>query len=110
MFKFKKGDKVKITLGKDKGRDGVIEGINFKKNVAIIPGINIYKKHVKGMSGQKGGIYDIPKPMSFSKFMLVCPSCRKKVRVGFKMVGNEKVRVCKSCGREIDTKAKTKKK
>lgn len=104
MLKYKKGDKVKITLGKDKGRDGVIESINFKKETALIPGINVYKKHVKGISGQKGGIYDIPKPMPFSKFILICPRCKKQVRVGFKLAGDEKVRICKKCKREIDTK------
>jgi len=106
MLKFKKGDKIKITIGKDKGREGEIERILTKEKLALIPGVNIYKKHVKGMSGQKGGIYEIPRPLSFSKIALVCPNCKKITRIGFKVTGDEKVRVCKKCGREVDTKMK----
>lgn len=106
MIKFKVGDKVKITAGKDKGREGQIERIFFKENLAVIPNMNIYKKHVKGVPGQKGGIYEVPRPLAFSKIALVCPKCKKITRVGFKTVGNEKLRICRKCGREIDTKNK----
>ena len=47
MLKFKAGDKVKVTLGKDKGRDGTIEKVFPESSAVLIPGINIYKKHVK---------------------------------------------------------------
>lgn len=56
-MKFKIGDNVKITAGKDKGRDGKIEKIFPKTLKVLVPGINLYKKHVKGsamQSGQKG--------------------------------------------------------
>ena len=104
MIKLKAGDKIKVTVGKDKGREGKIEKIFPKKRTALIPEINIYKKHVKGASGQKGGIYEIPRPLVFSKIALVCPKCKKTTRVGFKMVDNQKVRVCRKCSKEIDTK------
>ena len=104
MLKFKVGDTVAITSGKDRGREGKIEKIFPKKSLALVPGINVYKKHVKGFSGQKGGIYDIPKPIIFAKIALVCPKCKKQTRVGFKMAGNEKVRVCKKCNKEIIVK------
>ena len=84
MLKFKIGDTVKITLGKDKGREGKIEKIFPKKSLVLIPGINMYKKHVKGAQGQKGGVYDIPRPLPFSKIALVCPRCKKITRVGFR--------------------------
>ena len=109
MIKFKIGDTVTITSGKDRGREGKIEKIFPKKSLALIPGINVYKKHVKGFSGQKGGIYDIPKPIVFAKIALVCPKCKKQTRVGFKMAGNEKVRVCKKCSKEIIVKKAKKK-
>lgn len=108
MLKYRKGDKIIVTQGKDKGREGTIEDIRPKKELVLVPGVNMYKKHVKGFQGQKGGIYDIPRPLSFSKISLICPSCKKKTRVGFKMVGEEKVRVCNKCNREI--KEVTKKK
>jgi len=109
MIKFKIGDTVIVTSGKDRGREGKIEKIFPKKSLALIPGINVYKKHVKGFSGQKGGIYDIPKPIVFAKIALVCPKCKKQTRVGFKMAGNEKVRVCKKCSKEIIVKKAKKK-
>jgi large subunit ribosomal protein L24 len=102
MLKYKIGDTVKITSGKDKGREGKIEKVYLKDGSAIVPDINIYKKHVKGRPGQKGGIYDIPRPLVFAKLALICPKCKKAARVGFKHVGDEKVRVCRRCGREID--------
>ena len=102
MFKFKVGDSVRITAGKDKSREGKVEKVFTSKTELLIPGVNIYKKHVKGASGQKGGIYDIPRPLSVAKLALVCPKCKKITRVGFKFVGSAKVRFCKKCGKEID--------
>ncbi|KKU12310.1 MAG: 50S ribosomal protein L24 [Candidatus Woesebacteria bacterium GW2011_GWA1_45_8] len=104
MLKFKVGDNIKVTSGKDKGREGVVEKILVSKGLAIIPGINIYKRHVKGQQGQKGGIYDIPRPLPFSKFALICPKCKKLARVGFRIVDGTKERVCKKCERVIDKK------
>ncbi len=104
MMKFKIGDTVKVTGGKDKGVEGQIEKIDPKKNTALIPEVNVYKKHVKGISGKKGGIYDIPRPLPFSNIALVCPSCKKVTRVGFRSVGDKKARICSKCGREINVK------
>lgn len=104
MIKFKVGDTVKITAGKDKGREGKIEKTLPKEDKVIIPGINLYKKHVKGFGSVKAGIYDIPRAMGFGKIALVCPKCKKVTRIGFKFAGDEKNRFCKKCGKEIDTK------
>jgi len=104
MLKIKKGDTVKITIGKDKGREGKVERVMPKEQKVIVPGVNMYKKHVKGMGEQKGGIYDIPRALSFGKIALICPKCKKITRVGFKIAGTEKVRICKKCNKEIDSK------
>ena len=104
MIKFKVGDQVKITVGKDKGREGKIEKIIPAEEKVIIPDVNLYKKHVKGFGDVKGGIYPIPRPMGFGKIALVCPKCKKVTRVGFKFAGEEKVRICKKCKKEIDSK------
>lgn len=109
MLKFKVGDKVKVLAGKDKGRGGEIEKVYPKKMSALVPGINIYKKHVKGVPGQKGGIYEIPRPLNFAKIALVCPKCKEATRVGFKLIDAKKIRVCRKCKREIDTAVKSKK-
>jgi large subunit ribosomal protein L24 len=104
MLKLKIGDTVKITAGKDSGREGKIEKILVKERKVIVPGVNLYKKHVKGFGDVKGGVYDIPRPLGFGKVALICPKCKKITRVGFKFAGQEKVRVCRKCGKEIDTK------
>lgn len=104
MNKLKIGDTVKITTGKDKGREGKIERIFPKSSLVLVPGVNIYKKHVKGREGQKGGIYDIPRPLPLAKVALVCPKCKKVTRVGFKLAGEDMVRICRKCKKEIDAK------
>jgi len=112
MLKFKVGDQIIVTTGKDKGRKGEIERIFPKTLKVLIPGINIYKKHIKSQEvrgGQKAGIYEIPRPLPFSKVALVCPSCKKATRVGFKLYSEEKVRICRKCGKEIKEKEINKK-
>mgnify|MGYP001610198560 CR=1 FL=1 len=100
-MKLKISDTVRVTIGKDKGREGKIEKIIPKDGKVIIPGINIYKKHVKAMGEVKGGVYDLPRPLALSKIALVCPKCKKVTRVGFRMAGSEKVRFCRKCKKEI---------
>ena len=104
MLKFKLQDTVKVTIGKDKGREAKVEKILPKEMKVVLPGVNMYKKHVKTVGETKGGIYDIPRPLSFGKIALVCPKCKKITRVGFKFAGDQKVRICRKCGKEIDTK------
>lgn len=104
MLKFKKGDTVKITAGKDKGREGKIEKMIPSVLKVVVPGVNLYKKHVKGFGDVKGGVYDIPRALGFGKIALMCPKCKKMTRIGFKFAGSEKIRICKKCGKEIDTK------
>ena len=101
MFKLKIGDTVKITSGKDKGREGKVEKIMPTYGKVIVPGVNLYKKHVKGFGEVKGGIYDLPRPLGLGKIALICPKCKKVTRVGFKFAGDEKVRICKKCAKEI---------
>lgn len=103
-MKFKKGDLIKVTIGKDKGREGAIERVIVKEGKIVVAGVNIYKKHVKGQGDNKGGTYEIPRPLALGKFALICPKCKKETRIGYKMAGTDKVRFCKKCKKEIDTK------
>ena len=106
-MKIKVGDTVKVTMGKDKGREGKVEIVLPKRNSVVIPEVNMYKKHVKGQQGQKGGMYDIPRPLNLAKVALICPNCKKQTRVGYETVQNasgkknEKYRICKKCGKKI---------
>jgi large subunit ribosomal protein L24 len=101
-MKIKKGDKVKIIYGKDKGREGVVEKVYRKDNKVLIPGINLYKRHIKKNEKMpKGGIIEIPRPLDVSKVMLICPKCAKPTRVGILREKNKKWRICKKCKSKI---------
>lgn len=111
MLKFKVGDIVKVVSGKAKGKVGTIEKVFPKKSSVLIANVNMYKKHVKGEpggQGRKGGIYDIPRPLPFSKIMLIDPKTKKPTRVGFKTVGGKKVRFAKKSGKIIKAESKKK--
>jgi len=105
-MKIKKEDNVIILTGKDKGKEGKVEHVFSRINKVLVSGVNIYKKHVKGRDGQKGGIYDVARPLDVSKIALVCPKCKKPTRVGYKLIAGEKTRICRKCGREINNKPK----
>ncbi|MBU1085568.1 MAG: 50S ribosomal protein L24 [Candidatus Beckwithbacteria bacterium] len=97
-MKLKVNDTIKVTLGKDRGKTGKIEKIFPKKNMVQVPGINVYKKHLKAQGESKpGGIIDLVKPMYVSKVALICPKCQKITRVGYQGQGKKKVRICKKC-------------
>jgi large subunit ribosomal protein L24 len=97
-MKIIKGDKVKVLLGKDKGRTGEVLASFPKKNSVIVKDINKFKKHLKSTKEQKGGIIEKERAIMVSKIALICPSCQKTTRVGYKIdKSGEKYRVCKKC-------------
>lgn len=101
-MKIKKGDKVKILSGKDKGREGKVERVYQKQNKVLIPGINIYKKHIKKSEKvPQGGVVDLPRPLNVSNLALICPKCGKVARIGYTTAGNKKFRICKVCQEKI---------
>lgn len=97
----KKGDKVKVLLGKDRGKEGKVEYVIGKEKRVFISGVNLYKRHVKKVRDMKGRIIDIPKSMDISNIGLVCTECKKVTRIGIKVDGITKIRICKKCGKEI---------
>jgi large subunit ribosomal protein L24 len=98
-MKLKKNDKVKITAGKDKGREGIVEKVFPKKGKILVTGINMYKKHAKKRTERgSSGIIDIAKPLSVANMALICPKCGKVTRVGYQIdKSGTKVRICKKC-------------
>lgn len=100
-MKIKKGDKVKVLLGKDRGKEGVVEKVLGKKGRVFVERVNLYKRHVRKVQNMEGGIIEIPKSLDISNVALICPNCKKVTRVGYKIMGNEKMRMCKKCGKEI---------
>lgn len=110
-MKLRVGDKVLISAGKDKGREGKIEKIFPKKNLVFVPGLNIYKKHRKAVGGQEGGIIEFSRPYSVSNVALICPSCGKRTRVAYRITkSGEKNRICVKCKGQIDSKKQDTKK
>ncbi len=102
-MKIKKGDKVKILLGKDRGREGTVEVVYAKEKKVLIPGINVFKKHTKPTKeGEKGGIVEKSRPLAVSKVALICPKCSQTTRVGYQIQGKEKIRICRKCKAPID--------
>lgn len=101
MLKLKKGDQVKVLLGKNSQNTGVIEKIFAKTGKAIVSGVNIYKKHQKAQIGKKAGIFEVAKPVPISALALICPQCGKPTRIGFKKTSTGKFRLCKKCGAQI---------
>lgn len=102
-MKFKKGDQIIITLGKDRGKKGKIEKVFPGENKIMVPGVNIFKKHVRPRGeGQPGGITDVVRPLSVAKIALVCPRCSRATRIGFHPTGSkadkkDKIRICRKC-------------
>ena len=101
MSKIKKGDKVKVILGRDSGKEGEVQKVLPKKSQVIVSGVNVYKRHVRKTQGIEGGTLDIIKPVDISNVVLICPNCKKPTRVGFKISGKTKLRICKKCKKEI---------
>ena len=97
-IKFRKGDQVIITVGKDAGKKGKIEKILPKHSSVFLPGLNIYKRHMKKRDEKhQGGIIDISKPIPVNNIALICSKCGKQTRIGFVNKGKEKFRVCRKC-------------
>lgn len=101
-MKIKKGDTVEVLSGNDRGKRGEVLEVIPKKDKIIVKGVNIRKKHVKPRKqGEQGGIIPAECAIYSSKVNVVCPKCKKPVKIGFTMDKDEKVRVCKKCGTKI---------
>lgn len=100
MKKFKVGDKVLVTSGKDKGKKSEITKILHQEDRVVVKGINIYKKHVKPTDNKPGGIMEIERPLPTSKIMVLGED-GKPTRVGFKSTKAGKYRVSKKTGKKI---------
>jgi len=97
-MKIRKGDSVKIIVGKDSGKTGKVAKVMPQNSKVLLDGLNLYKKHVRPKrQGEKGEIVNIPRPMDVSNVALVCPSCKEPTRIGQQVEGEKKWRICKKC-------------
>jgi len=99
----KKGDKVMVIAGKDKGKQGVILAAYPKKERVLVEGVNIVKKHAKpSQANPQGGIISQEAPIHVSNVMPLDPKTGEPTRVGYKVVDGKKVRVAKKSGEILD--------
>lgn len=97
-MKLKKGDEVIITSGKDRGKRGKIDKILPKSKMVFIPGLNLYKKHLKKKDEKNpGGIIEFSRPIPSGNVAVICPKCSKVTRIGYNISGKEKLRICRKC-------------
>ena len=110
-MKIKKGDKIKILAGKDRGKTGKVLQVFPSANKASIEGLNLLIKHMRPRKqGEKGQRIEFPAPLDLSNVILLCPKCDRPTRVSYKyleVMKNEvkqirKARLCKKCKQVID--------
>ena len=104
-MKLKKGDRVRVRSGKDRGKEGEIMRVLPADNKVIVDGVNVAKRHQKATRAtMQGGIIDKDMPMHVSAVAIIC-STDGPTRVGYRFedtgTGRRKVRICKKCGGDL---------
>lgn len=98
----KKGDKVIVIAGSNKGKEGKILKTLKTSNKIIVEGINLIKKHKKANGNETGGIVEMEAPIHASNVMIVDPKNKKPTRIGYKIEKDKKVRISKKSNEKID--------
>ena len=102
-FKIRKGDKVVVITGKEKGKTGEVLSVLRDEARVLVQGVNMVKRHSRPAPGNPGGIIDKEAPIHISNVGLADPKTGKPTRVGFKILdGGRKVRVARRSGEPID--------
>ncbi len=98
-MKVKKGDNILVITGKDKGKTGKVLRALPKERKVLIEGVNMKVHNIRPKKqGEKGQIVKVPAPIFTSNVKVICSKCGKAVRVGYKIEGDKKDRICKKCG------------
>lgn len=101
-MKIKRGDQVVMLSGKDGRKTGKVSIVLPKDGKVVVEGLNLVKRHVRARKqGQKGQIISKERAVPVSSIALVCKSCGKPTRVGYKFESKNKIRICKKCGAEV---------
>ena len=102
--KIRKGDRVQVLAGRDKGRRGEVLRVLPKENRAVVQGVNLVKRHQRPMGlNQPGGIIEKEAPIHLSNLALIDPKTDKPTRVGFTVLADgRKVRVARASGEVLD--------
>ena len=101
-MKLRKGDQVQVIAGKDLGKIGEITRVLVDADKVIVDGVNVAKRHQRATKAtMQGGIIDKDMPIHVSNVAIVCTSCGKHTRIGYRIDGDAKVRVCRKCGKDL---------
>jgi large subunit ribosomal protein L24 len=102
-YKIKKGDKVVVTTGKDRGKQGEVLRVYPNKRLVLVQGVNMIKRHQRQTANQEGGIISREAPLDISNVAIADPKDNKATRVGFKVLKDgRRVRYAKRSGEVID--------
>ncbi len=103
-MKVKKNDTVLVLTGKDAGKSAKVLVALPKDNKVVVDGINVQKKHKKARNAQDvSSIQSQSGAIDASNVLVICPVCNKATRVGYKVEGDKKARICKKCGAVLDS-------
>jgi large subunit ribosomal protein L24 len=102
-FKIKKGDRVVVITGRDKGKTGEVLRVIREESRVVVQGVNIVKRHTKPSAASTGGVVEKEAALHISNVAHVDPKTSKPTRIGYKMLdGGRKVRVARKSGETID--------
>ncbi|MDQ3896552.1 MAG: 50S ribosomal protein L24 [Actinomycetota bacterium] len=101
-MKLRKGDRVRVLLGKDRGDEGEVMRVFPKENKVIVEGVNVAKKHQRAMRAtMQAGIIDKDMPIPASNVAIIC-STDGPTRIGYRFDDQgKKVRICRKCGGDL---------
>ncbi len=101
--KIKKNDNVVVISGIDRGKRGKVLHVDGRRGKIVIEGINKKKKFVRpSQENPKGGIISLEYPLHISNVANFCEKCKKGVKVGIQINNENKIRICKKCGKSLD--------
>jgi large subunit ribosomal protein L24 len=108
-LKIKRDDMVRVIAGKDRGKEGRVVRVLPAEGRIMVDGVALAKKHERtgarrsksGQQLQQGGIIDMETFIDVSNVQLICPSCHQPTRVGWRIDGDEKLRICRKCEADL---------
>ena len=102
-MEIRKGDTVDVITGKDKGKRGKVLRVVPEQERLVVEGVNKQKRHQKASAKvMQAGIITREGPVHASNVMVHCPKCHAPTRIGHRMEGERKIRVCRRCGESLD--------
>ena len=100
----RRNDNVVVTAGRDRGKQGRVLKVVPDRNRVVVEGVNVIKRHTRPNPQRniKGGIVEREASLNVSNVQLVCPECGKMTRIGHRIDGDRKVRICRKCEGVVD--------